>query len=181
MEQPPSLVLEVVRIRLEEPDDLNAIRAVHAASFPTESEANLVEALRAFGRLCVSLVAVTQDHVVGHVAFSPVSLAGATGGVGLAPVAVLAEYRRQGIAARLIRKGLEACEQAGCRFVVVLGEPSYYQRFGFIAASKRGLQDEYGGGEAFQVLELRPGTIPGSEGLVRYAPEFTLLDGQGAV
>jgi putative acetyltransferase len=181
MEPTPSLVLEVVRIRLEEPADLGAIRKVHVASFPTVNKAKLVEALRASGRLCVSLVDVEQDQIVGHISFSPVSVVGGTGGVGLAPLAVLPGYRRQRIAARLIREGLAACEQSNYRFVVVLGEPGYYHRFGFTEASQRGLQDEYGGGEAFQVLELRPGSIPGSGGRVCYAPEFALLDGQGAV
>jgi putative acetyltransferase len=179
MEQPPSGVLEVARIRLEEPADLDAIRKVHVASFPTANEAKLVEALRASGRLCVSLVAVEQDQIVGHIAFSPVTVVGGTGGIGLAPVAVLPGYRRQGIAGRLVREGLAACEQSGFRFVVVLGEPGYYHYFGFTEANQRGLHDEYGGGEAFQVLELRPGSIPASGGLVRYAPEFALLDGQG--
>jgi putative acetyltransferase len=129
------------------------------------------------GRLCVSLVAVEQDEIVGHVAFSPVSVLGATDGVGLAPVAVLPSHRRRGIAERLIREGLAACQRAGYGFVVVLGEPGYYRRFGFVPASRLGLRDEYGGGEAFQALELPPGSIPPSGGLVRCAPEFAGLGG----
>jgi putative acetyltransferase len=60
-------------------------------------------------------------------------------------------------------------------FLVVLGEPAYYGRFGFTAAAACGLADEYGGGAAFQALELRPGAIPHGAGLVRYAPEFAAL------
>jgi putative acetyltransferase len=162
----------VVHVRPEEPADHRAIHAVHAASFPTVSEARLVDALRSAGRLCVSLVAVEQDEVVGHVAFSPVNVLGATDGVGLAPVAVLQAFRRCGIAEQLIREGLALCEQWGHGFVVVLGDPRYYRRFGFAPARRWGLRDEYGGGEAFQALELRPGAIPAGGELVRYAPEF---------
>ena len=58
---------------------------------------------------------------------------------------------------------------------VVLGEPAYYGRFGFTVASSWGLWDQYGGGPAFQVLELRPGGVPRGAGLVQYAEEFALL------
>ena len=159
-------------IRSELPSDCAAISAIHLASFPTDGESKLVAALRAAGRLVVSLVAVEADAVVGHVAFSPVDLAGASGGIGLAPVAVLPEFRRRGIAAQLIREGVARCSRAGHAFVVVLGEPAYYSRFGFRAASGWGLHDEYGGGDAFQALELQPRSIPAAGGTVRYAPEF---------
>lgn len=168
----------MVIVRREEPGDQRAVHEVHAASFPTKGEARLVDALRSAARLFLSLVAVEEDQVVGHVAFSPVSVAGVLGGVGLAPVAVLPEHRRRGIAARLIREGLAACEQSGYGFVVVLGAPKYYQRFGFAAAIRYGLTDEWNGGEAFQALELRPGSIPRNGGLVQYAPEFATLESE---
>jgi putative acetyltransferase len=166
----------LMNIRFEKPGDCDAIHAVHAGSFPTEGEARLVDALRAAGSLCASLVAVDEGKVVGHVAFSPITVAGVREGAGLAPVAVLPEYRRRGIAEELIRKGLEACEQLDFGFVVVLGDPTYYRRCGFLPAAGWGLSDEYGGGEAFQVLELRPASIPTGGGLVRYAPEFAVVD-----
>jgi putative acetyltransferase len=169
----------MVSVRLEAPADHEAIHVVHAASFPTAGEARLVDALRSAGRLHVSLVAVEQGEVIGHVAFSPVSVLGAPLGVGLAPVAVLPAFRRRGIAEQLIREGLIACEQLGHGFVVVLGAPSYYRRFGFLPASRWGLRDEYGGGDAFQALELRQGGIPAGGGAVRYAPEFTIVEHEG--
>jgi len=166
-------------VRFEEAGDREAIHAVHVASFPTALEAQLVNTLRGNGHLCYSLVALEDDAVVGHVGFSPVSLAGATGGVGLAPVAVLPSHRRRGIAAQLIKAGLAACEHSGVRFVVVLGDPAYYGRFGFRPASAWKLQDEFGGGEAFQALEVRPSSIPEAGGLVRYCAEFNDLEGEG--
>jgi putative acetyltransferase len=167
--------------RSEAPEDLGPIHAVHAASFPTPLEARIVDGLRAASRLSVSLVAEAQGAVVGHVAFSPVSLEGATGGMGLGPVAVLPACRRRGLAARLIREGLAACTRLDAGFVVVLGDPRYYSRFGFAPAERWRLRDEYGGGEAFQALELRPGAIPAAGGLVRYAPEFNMPEGSAAV
>jgi putative acetyltransferase len=161
-----------MQIRSEQPGDESAIHAVHAASFPTELEASLVAALRAAGRLTISLVAEVDEALVGHVAFSPVMAASGAKGIGLAPVAVLKSHRRQGIAARLIREGLLKCQSKGFAWAVVLGEPAYYGRFGFRLASEFGLSDEYGGAPYFQALELLPGGMPVGAGLVKYAPEF---------
>ena len=163
--------------RPEQPVDHDAIHALHAAAFPTDSEARLVDELRASGHLSVSLVATEADSVVGHVAFSPVTLAGADSGLGLGPVAVVESRRRRGIGAQLIRSGLEACSVQACGFVVVLGEPGYYRRFGFSPAGSRRLFSDFGGGDAFQVIELRPNMIPTKGGRVRYVPEFALVSG----
>jgi len=73
------------------------------------------------------------------------------------------------------RAGLDTCRAAGFGWLVVLGEPSYYEQFGFRPASEVGLSDEYGGGSAVQVLELVAGAMPVGAGLVRYAPEFAAL------
>jgi putative acetyltransferase len=159
-------------VRAEAPADMPAIRALLEASFPTGAEARLVEALRAAGRLSVSLVAEAEGAVVGHVAFSPVAAEARAAGVGLAPVAVAPGHRRRGVGASLVHHGLAACVRAGFAFAVVLGDPAYYSRFGFRAASGWGLTDEYGGGAAFQARELRPRGVPRGAGLIRYAPEF---------
>jgi putative acetyltransferase len=159
-------------IRAERVDDAAAIYAVHAGSFPTDAEARLVELLRAADRLPVSLVAEVGGVVVGHVAFSPVTASSGAAGAGLAPVAVAEAHRRRGVAAELVRAGLEACRDAGFGWAVVLGEPAYYGRFGFRPACEFGLCDEYGGGPAFQAVELVCGALPAGAGLVRYAPEF---------
>lgn len=97
-------------------------------------------------------------------------------GAGLGPIAVAESHRRRGIAAELVRAGLEACREAGFGWVVVLGEPAYYARFGFRPAVEFGLSDEYGGGAAFQILELVTGAAPVGAGLVQYAPEFASLE-----
>jgi putative acetyltransferase len=162
-------------IRPERPADVLAIHRLHEEAFPTPAEARLVDALRASGGLVISLVAEEAGEIAGHVALSPVSTGASPGGLGLAPLAVASGCRRRGVGHSLVRTGLDASRRAGSAFVVVLGEPAYYERFGFTAASGWGLLDEYGAGPAFQVLELRPGGVPRGAGLVRYAEEFALL------
>jgi putative acetyltransferase len=162
-----------VVVRPERPGDTAGVHAVHVAAFTTDAEARLVAALRAAGRLRVSLVACAGGRVIGHVAYSPLDR---QGGLGLAPLAVLPAWQRRGVGGVLARAGLEAARAAGAGFVVVLGSPAYYGRFGFGPASRHGLRDAYGGGDAFQVLELQPGALPAGAGLVAYAPEFAALE-----
>ncbi len=160
--------------RPEHAHDVAAIRGVLEAAFPTPAEARLVDALRTNGRLSASVVVSDGAGVIGHIAFSPVQV-GEAGGLGLAPMAVLPEHQSQGVGALLVREGLATCAAQRVGFVVVLGEPEYYGRFGFERASARGLDNEYGADEAFMVLELVPGSLPAQGGLVRYAPEFALV------
>jgi putative acetyltransferase len=165
----------MVTVCPEQPDDIAGIRRVQEAAFPTAAEARLVDALRASGRLRLSLVAEMDGGIVGHIAFSPVRLDGLPAcpdGLGLAPLAVLPDFQGQGAGSRLVREGLAACARASCPYVVVLGAPAYYGRFGFAPASRWGLRDEFGGGDAFMAVELQAGGIPPGAGLVRYAPEF---------
>jgi len=83
------------------------------------------------------------------------------------------EFQRQGIGSKLIREGLERCRQAGYDAVVVLGDPAYYSRFGFVRAADFGLQNEYGVHDEFMVLPLRRGALDGVSGMVTYLPEFS--------
>ncbi len=113
--------------------------------------------------------------IVGHIAFSPVTVNGLdVAAVGLA-VAVFPERQKQGIGSELIRAGLQACREAGLRIVVVLGEPDFYQRFGFQPARLVGLENEYQVRDEFMVLELEPRSLNGVSGLVRYGDEFSSL------
>ena len=81
-------------------------------------------------------------------------------------------HQRRGIGGELIRAGIAACRDLGCGFVVLLGHPEYYPRFGFQRASQFGLSNEYDADEAFMVLELRRSALPAAGGLVKYAAEF---------
>ncbi len=126
-----------VTIHAETPADIEAISAVTKAAFATmeisdHTEEYIVEALRAAGALAVSLVAVREGRVVGHIAFSPVTISdGTSGWCGLGPVSVLPEYQRQGIGAALIREGLARLKGLGARGCCLVGHPEYYPRFGF--------------------------------------------------
>ena len=160
-------------IRPETNSDIAAIHAVNADAFETDAEARLVDALRANANLIVSLVAESDGDIIGHIAFSPVTVDDAdVGGIGLAPVAVLPEHQRGGIGGALIRAGLAECDRLGYGFVVLLGHPEYYPRFGFTKASDFNLGNEYGADEAFMAYEINKGAIPASGGRIKYAPEF---------
>jgi putative acetyltransferase len=162
-----------VLIRAEQPTDAEVIQRVLEAAFSTAAEARLVDLLRRNDQLRISLVAVADGEIVGHIGFSPIEVDGESeGGIGLAPVAVLPSCQRQGIGSGLIRAGLAECARAGYGFVVVLGSPVFYPRFGFSRADRWRLANEYGADEEFMVLELRAGAIPPRGGLVRYGPEF---------
>lgn len=128
--------------------------------------------LRDAGHLTVSLVAEVDGVVVGHIAFSPVTMGNRAQGLGLAPLAVVDSHRGQGVGGELIEQGIRACGFLGVGWIVVLGDPACYERFGFRPASTVGLSDEYGGGAAFQVMEITPGALPVGGGLVHYGPEF---------
>lgn len=171
---------ESITIRPEQPGDAAAISAVHRAAFPGPGEARLVELLRDAGNLTLSLVAVHDNQIVGHIACSPVTLNGqplTPPALGLAPVAVLPEFQNQGIGSELIHTSLDSCRSQSCPWIVVLGEPAYYARFGFVPASRCGLTCIYTAEDYFQALELVPGSLQNLSGLVRYAPEFDSLEG----
>lgn len=124
-------------IRPELPKDIGPIHALTQAAFKdaehsSQTEAAIVGALRAAGVLSVSLVAEIDGVVVGHVAFSPVTITGeASDWYGLGPVSVLPSHQGRGIGQALIRQGLEQLQSAGAGGCVVLGNPDYYGRFGF--------------------------------------------------
>ena len=123
-----------------------------------------------------SLVAIKNNEIVGHIAFSPVTIESdqtTVNAVGLGPMAVSPESQRSGIGSQLVEEGLSRIRTAGHDLVIVIGHPKYYPRFGFSPARAHGLQCEYDvPDEAFMVLELTPGALRGEGGLVKFPPEF---------
>jgi len=166
-----------VRIRAETAADVAAVRRVLSAAFPTEVEADLVDALRGTTDPWLSLVAEDDEREVnGHILFTPVEVHSPTGvssALGLGPMAVHPLHQRRGVGSALVRAGLSACRDVGALVVVVLGHPAYYPRFGFRPAWDFGLYYRAPGrNPACMVLELEPGALRGRSGEVRYHPAF---------
>ena len=163
-------------------DDHDAIHRVIQLAFERRNEADLVDALRLKASPHISLVAVIDEHVVGHIFFSLVSVESPSAdfnAMGLAPMAVLPEHQNRGVGTQLVREGLKECGRLGHDIVVVLGHPNYYPRFGFGPASLKGLRGEYDvPDEVFMVTELTPGALAGRHGLVKYHPEFNKVSPQ---
>lgn len=156
--------------------DSDPVYEVHRRAFDGRTdESRIVQRLHDADEAVVSLVAVDDGRVVGHVLFSPVRVENQQEDaelVGLAPIGVLPEHQNDGIGSSLIRRGLEKCREAGVDAVVVLGDPGYYSRFGFERASEFGLGNEYGIDEEFMVKWLRKDALDAVDGIVTYQPEF---------
>jgi len=124
-------------IRDETEEDVGVITEVTVASFATleisgHTEQFVIQSLRSAGALTLSLVAGVDGRVVGHIAFSPVTISdGTQHWYGLGPVSVLPEYQRSGIGTALIREGLSRLEKLGARGCCLVGHPQYYRKFGF--------------------------------------------------
>lgn len=161
-------------IRQESPSDAAAIHAVTAAAFlnaphTAQTEQFIVEALRKAGALTISLVAEQGEEVVGHVALSPVSISdGSTGWYGLGPISVKPELQGKGIGSLLMQAALRLLRERGASGCVLVGDPSYYARFGFKPEPSLVLPDvppEY-----FQALSFGP-SLP--RGVVTFHEAFS--------
>lgn len=167
-------------IRPEVRSDHDAVREITAAAFASSAyghngEADLVDRLRENCDDLISLVAVLDEAVVGHVLFSPLTIDAAQAscsGFGLAPVSVHPAHQRTGIGSDLINDGLKQLRLRRCPFVVLIGSPDYYQRFGFQVAGDCQLRHDFDGirQEFLMVNWLDPGRE--SSGTVRYRKEF---------
>jgi putative acetyltransferase len=145
-----------VIIRPASPADFPAIRAVVAAAFGRDEEADIVEAVRAADEALAELVAEDADRIIGHVLLNRMTCA--TPLAGLAPLSVAPAHQNQGIGGALTRSGLEACRGLGMKGCVVLGDPAYYRRFGFARAPAT-LSSPYAHLAAFQALAFETGVF----------------------
>jgi putative acetyltransferase len=124
-------------IRNETTFDIEAISEITIAAFRTLAISNhteqfIINALRNANALTISLVAEVDGRVVGHIAFSPVTISdGSPNWYGLGPVSVLPEYQKQGIGKTLVNEGLSLLKAMGGKGCALVGDPAYYQRFGF--------------------------------------------------
>lgn len=168
-------------IRTEAPADILAIDRLLRSSFATDTEARLVMALRENSRTTLSLVACNDEgELIGHALFTAVTLDGDDlGWQGLAPLTVAEAYRGQGVAAALIREGVESLPMLGYPVCVVLGNPDFYHRFGFESAAHYQLHCEWDAPEgAFQVLAMSDSALPLPQGKIEYSPEFALCESE---
>lgn len=165
-------------LRPEQPDDYLAVEHVNQLAFGQDGEARLVAALRETDGHdpALSLVAIRDDRVVGHILFSPIVIetdGDDAAALALAPMSVLPDHQRQGIGSELVRSGLETCRLRGHRIVVVLGHAEYYARFGFTPAGPHGVRCPFTvPDDTFMVIALVPGGLDHINGVVRYPAAF---------
>ncbi|MDG4605162.1 MAG: N-acetyltransferase [Candidatus Contendobacter sp.] len=165
----------MIEIRKEESQDRDAVHNLNLAAFDNGPEAPLVDKLRASCPDYLAFVAVEDGAVVGHILFTPATVDGSNVvGMGLAPMAVLPSHQRKGIGSQLVRYGLKHLRESGCPFIIVLGHPEYYPRFGFEVASKYHLLCQWDGvpDEAFMVTVADDNALPKAGGVTRYRREF---------
>jgi putative acetyltransferase len=164
-------------LRLATPADASDIRAVHLHAFETSAEADLVDRLDRDGDTRISMLCVDGDRVVGHVLFSRM-VAEMEGGqidaLGLAPVAVVQDRRRRGIASALIEAGIAEARRLGADIIFVLGDAQFYGRFGFDQEAARPFSCVYGAPH-FQALVLNERLGSATSGRAAYAPAFDAL------
>jgi putative acetyltransferase len=167
-------------IRPEQSGDFDPLRALLRASFGREAEARLVDRLRASGKIAVALVAEEKERILGCVVFSKIvtdAEAGEVSALALAPLAVLPAFQRLGIGSALVSAGLERCRLERHSRVLVLGDPIYYSRFGFVPAARFGLKCPFPAPDnSFMAIELEPGAFAKASGTVRYGHEFDDLE-----
>ncbi len=166
-------------IRDEIDSDHSTVREIHEVAFSQPNEGKLVESLRVAAFPQISLVAEVAGELVGHIFLSPVRIEecpSKCGYAGLAPVGVKPSAQDRGIGSALIREALARCADVEWFTVFVLGDPTYYARFGFVLAAPLGLRYESEQFDShFQVLELKPGVLSGARGWVRYHEVFSDL------
>ena len=167
----------MITIREEQSQDIESIRNLNKLAFGQTQEADLVDKLRQDCNSLLSLVAVMQNQVVGHILFSPATIESrqrTVHGMALAPMAVLPESQRQGIGSKLVRTGIEKLKKRQYPFIIVLGHAEYYPRFGFEPASRYGIRSEWEvPDDAFMILVLNEPEMHGISGVAKYRAEFT--------
>jgi putative acetyltransferase len=171
--------VESIEIRPETPADIDAIYAIEAAAFGGNPHADLVNQLRADEALLLSHVAELSDRIVGHAAYSLLTV---TDGdrvhhfPGLGPIGVDPRHQGRGIGSALVRAGLKAMRELGYGLLFLVGSPRYYPRFGFQPAQPFGFTSDYvkpdGPHEHFMVAVLDEGSPGKVRGHVRFNPAF---------
>lgn len=165
-----------MNIRSETPADYLAISQVNNLAFGRENEAQLIVAIRLsdFYIPELSLVAEVDNTVVGHILFSYIELVGEEKlqVLSLAPIAVHPQFHRQGIGSALIQAGLTKAEAKGESLVIVLGDPQFYSRFGFIPSVNYGIASPFPVPDDFFMVKTLHSYQTKYRGKVIYPPAF---------
>lgn len=164
-----------LRVRAEDPDDVDGTYSVVESAFGRRLEADLVDALRRTASPRLSLVADVDGAVVGHVFFSPSTVESdrpAPDVAQLAPVSVAPSHQGRGVGSELVRVGLSRCRAIGWSAVFLVGDPAFYSRFDFRMAGPLGFSYPGPSDRYLQVLELRSGALSGVGGRIRLHPAF---------
>lgn len=171
----------MLQIRSEQPQDSEAIRQVEEQAFGQPAEADLVDRLRAECPEQISFVAIQNDQLIGHALITPAIIEYEDGsqldGFGLAPVAVLPAFQNLGVGTALIHAAIKALQGRNERFLIVLGEPGYYPRFGFEPASRYHVSCEFAADhpDAFMIHLLGNKGFKSETGAARYHSAFYSL------
>jgi putative acetyltransferase len=166
----------MISIRHEKPEDIPFVSSVLEKTFKRDAEARLAGKLRQACADCLSLVADDNGTIVGHIMFTPVLITNGKKiqGMGLAPMAVLPSRQRQGIGSLLVNSSLQLLREKGCPYVIVLGHPDYYPRFGFQPASRFNIRSQWPGvpDEAFMLLVMDEEAMLNVSGIASFREEF---------
>jgi putative acetyltransferase len=161
----------MIEIRDESPRDWEAIYQMVSSAFGQSAEAELVEELRDTGASVVSLVAEEDGQIVGHIVLSKMDAPFPA--LALAPLSVIPTRQRKGIGSTLVERAVNRARGEGWAAIFVLGDPSYYERFGFDGDAATGFTSPYAGPH-FMVLKLSP-SLSALTGELRHAPAFAAL------
>jgi putative acetyltransferase len=162
----------MLHVRDESPGDWQNVYQVVSSAFGQSTEAELVRELREAGDSVVSLVADEDGQIVGHVLLSRMDAPFPA--LALAPLSVIPTRQRNGIGSALVTRALSSVRGKGWAAIFVLGDPKYYERFGFDTEAAAGFTSPYAGSH-FMVLSLSP-SLPTTTGELRHAPAFAALD-----
>ena len=170
-----------IQIRAEQQEDIPDIFELNKIVFGQDNEAKLVDHVREGPNFipALSLVAVSDDKIVGYILFSRIIITNGDGkyeSFALAPMVVHPEWQKQGIGARLISYGLQCATELGLTSVLVLGHEYYYPKFGFVPAAKYNIKAPFDvPAEVFMARELVPGALDNVSGTVEYPFEFSVM------
>ena len=169
-------------IRKVKTEDHDIIAALISSAFERDDEAQLVKRLWTEHAVKYERVAEIGSSIVGYCAFSPLTCKPELDGLllGLGPVAVAPTHQNQGVGAALVKDGLKLCQENNARLIAVLGDPDYYERFGFIPAAQRKMTwAGFDAGDAFRIIAKEgddfDGTAPDAIRTIHYHPAFDMV------